>query len=139
MNELITKLKEALEGKAEIRLALLFGSYATGKADPNSDIDLAIAYDSKLTMEERIELGQGLSRLLNKEIDLIDLRTASGILLQQIVSNRKTLINRDAKLYGDIIARQITEELDFIPLYEQLLKSKRERFINGQKGRQSKN
>ena len=139
MNELITKLKEALEGNAEIRLALLFGSYATGKAGPDSDIDIAIAYDRKLTMEERIELAQRLSTLLNKEIDLVDLKVASGILLQQIISNRKTIINRDAKLYGDIIAKQITEELDFLPLYEQILKAKRERFINGQKGRQSKN
>jgi predicted nucleotidyltransferase len=135
MTDIIAKLREILSPEPGIRLAVLYGSYATGKASPTSDVDLAIAHDHNLSMEERVDLAQRISRLINKEVDLVDLRTTSGILLQQIICNRITLINRDSKLYGDIIAKQITEELDFMPLYEQMLKAKRERFINGQKGR----
>ena len=135
MEDIIPKLREALSPDPGIRLAVLYGSYATGKAGPTSDVDLAIAYDHKLSMVERIDLAQRISRLINIEVDLVDLRVSSGVLLQQIIWNRKTIINRDSKLYGDIIAKQITEELDFMPLYEQMLKAKRERFINGQKGR----
>lgn len=134
MDNLIVRLKGHLAKNPKVRLALLFGSYATGKANESSDLDLAVAYQQPLELDERIDLAQDISALLNKEIDLIDLRAASGVLLQQIIANRKTLVNHDPELYGNFIAKQVTEAADFMPLYDAILRAKRDRFINGQKG-----
>src|SRR5205814_4650457 len=38
----LTLLKQALAGRDDVRLALLFGSHARGRARPESDVDLAV-------------------------------------------------------------------------------------------------
>ena len=72
----IEKIKEVLHTFKEIEFAYLFGSYATDKADENSDIDVAIfikkdydVFDTKLKVHHKLET------LLNKEVDIIALNT----------------------------------------------------------------
>jgi predicted nucleotidyltransferase len=131
INDIIQKTKEFFERDPDVLLALLFGSFATGKAGPKSDVDIGVAYPSRLSLEERISKAQALSAEINKEVDLIDLHDARGLLLQQVLVNRTTLVNRDPELYGMIIARRINEEEDLMPLYEKALQARRERFLNG--------
>jgi predicted nucleotidyltransferase len=132
---LIEQVRLFFERDATVRLALLFGSYAAGRAHAASDVDVAVAYQQKLSLDERVRIGQALSLEINKEVDLVDLREAGGVLLQQILAKRKTLVNRDPELYGNLIAKRVTEEADFMPLYERILQERRERFIHGRKGR----
>jgi len=138
IEETIEKTQAFFERDPDLRLALLFGSFATGKVHASSDIDIAVAYPQCLSLDERISKAQALSAEINKEIDLVDLRTAHGILLQQILAHRRTLVNRDPELYGMIIARRINEEEDLMPLYEQGLQARRDRFLHGQKGNKPK-
>ena len=44
-------LKEALAGFPEIEPAILYGSFAQGRERPDSDLDLAVAPDSRLTID----------------------------------------------------------------------------------------
>jgi predicted nucleotidyltransferase len=131
-DDTIEKTRIFFEEDTDLRLAILFGSFATGKAHANSDVDIAVAYPEKLSLDNRVAKAQQLSALTNREVDLIDLRDAHGILLQQILANRRTLVNRDPELYGMIISRRINEEEDLMPLYEEGLRARRERFLNGQ-------
>ena len=134
MSDVIAQTKAFFEGDPDLRLALLFGSFASGRHHAGSDLDVAVAYPRRMTVDEKIHKAQALSALIKREVDLVDLREASGLLLQQILAGRKTLVNRDAELYGNIMARRLSEESDFMPLYDLMLRARRERFLNGKKG-----
>ena len=132
--ETVAKVATFFENDPEVRLVLLFGSFVTGRVHAGSDVDVAVAYPDPLTLEYRVSKAHELSAKVNREVDIIDLREASGVLLQQILSHRKTLVNRDPEFYGNLIARRLREEADLMPLYERTLKSRRERFVDGKKG-----
>jgi predicted nucleotidyltransferase len=46
--ELETRLHQMLARRSEIRMAILFGSFAHGRTSPQSDIDLAVLMDAPL-------------------------------------------------------------------------------------------
>lgn len=52
----------------------LFGSYARGEADENSDIDLLVNYDGskKISFFDVIRFKIGLEKLLNKKVELVE-------------------------------------------------------------------
>ena len=70
---LANQIAEALRAFKGVKLALLFGSRATGKAREESDVDLAIDAPGL----DRAELAARLSETLGLEIDVISLRDAN--------------------------------------------------------------
>lgn len=134
MDDVAERTREFFEHEQGVRLVLLFGSYATGRTHASSDVDVAVAYPQRLSLEDRISKAQALSAVINREVDLIDLHDARGVLLQQILAHRKTLLNRDPEFYGNLISRRVYEESDLMPLYERMLQARRERFLSGKKG-----
>lgn len=135
MIDVVERTKEFFERDQDVRLVLLFGSYVTGQIHAASDVDVAVAYPQPLSLEERVSKAQALSAIIHREVDLIDLREAHGVLLQQILAHRQTLLNRDPELYGNLISRRVYDESDRMPLYERILQARRERFLSGKKGR----
>lgn len=58
-----------------VKSVFLFGSYARGEADENSDIDLFIDYDNTkkvVSFFDVIRLQLGLEKKLNKKVELIE-------------------------------------------------------------------
>lgn len=74
-----------------LKLIYLFGSYAQGLQHNHSDIDLAVLSDFALDNVDRWQIAQALAIALERDIDLVDLRTASTVLCQQIVTQGKRL------------------------------------------------
>lgn len=132
--DLIEIVKQRLTADERVKLAVLFGSLARGRAKPTSDIDIGVAYAGQLTLDEKIDLGQKLSAATGREVDVVDLRRVEGVLLQQILNCRVTLVRREPELMGNLIAKRVTEEADFMPVLDRMLKKRRERFINGKTG-----
>ena len=100
----MTKLKNTekiiqkwVSEQSNIHFAILFGSFAKGTSNPNSDIDLAIELDHPLTKEIKIDLLQSLAELTDKYIDLIDLKTVGEPLLNQIIQHGKTTERQQTK------------------------------------------
>jgi uncharacterized protein len=79
---LINLLKANMPG---LKLVYLFGSYATGNQDKQSDLDIAVLAESSIDNVSRWKLAQTLACELDIEVDLIDLRSASTVLCQQII------------------------------------------------------
>ncbi len=69
-----------------IEFAYLFGSFASGRATENSDIDIAILPCKPLNPMGLWKSTQALSRVFKKEVDLINLMNCNTILRYQIVS-----------------------------------------------------
>jgi uncharacterized protein len=72
-----------------------FGSAERGAVRPDSDIDLAIFSREALPELRRFELAQDLAIQLHRDIDLVDLRSASTVMRMQIVSTSTCLTSVD--------------------------------------------
>jgi predicted nucleotidyltransferase len=63
-----------------------FGSQAKGTVRPDSDIDLAVLARDPIPAMHRFELAQELAIQLYRDVDLVDLRTASTVMRMQVLS-----------------------------------------------------
>lgn len=75
-NGSLTRLAALLEQQPDIILAIAFGSLASGRARPESDLDIAVLADLPLGERRRRELIALLARECGRPVDLVDLRTA---------------------------------------------------------------
>ncbi len=78
----VTILREALP---QLRLVYLFGSQARGDAQPSSDVDLAVLTPTPLPPMLRFDLQERLASAANRDVDLIDLQSASTVLRVQVI------------------------------------------------------
>lgn len=51
--------------------AELFGSFAAGTAGPDSDVDLLVAFGRPVTLFQRLDLAEELSRLCGHKVDVM--------------------------------------------------------------------
>ncbi|MBY0247224.1 MAG: nucleotidyltransferase domain-containing protein [Nitrospiraceae bacterium] len=72
-----------------------FGSQAKGTARPASDIDLAILSREPVPNLRRFDLAQELATQLHRDVDLVDLRTASAVMKMQVLSTGACLDSQD--------------------------------------------
>ncbi|MDH4329850.1 MAG: nucleotidyltransferase domain-containing protein [Nitrospira sp.] len=68
-----------------------FGSQAQGTARPGSDVDLAILAQAPIPAMRVFELAQELALHLHRDVDLVDLRTASTVMRMQVISTGECL------------------------------------------------
>ena len=105
----------------------LFGSYGTDQERPESDADIALLITPKeakgVGLLMASDLRSDLESLLNKDVDLINLRLVSTVL-------QKEVITADRRIYtGDLYA---AEEFEMLTLsYYQKLNEERAEIING--------
>lgn len=74
---------------------VLFGSFARGTQNAESDIDIAIKVKEKIDKKEIYKLSNILADKLNKEIDLINLDEIGDTFRYEILINGKTLYCKD--------------------------------------------
>jgi predicted nucleotidyltransferase len=116
----------------EIELCIVFGSVPSGKASPESDLDIAVAGKHSLSEEKYLELIAALSGSTHREIDLIDLNAVNGPILKKALSTGVVILNRDKNLYARLISRMLFDEADMMPYFHRTLEERRKRFLNGQ-------
>jgi predicted nucleotidyltransferase len=70
----LDRLREALAQGPPLRLAVLFGSRATGKAGSGSDYDVGILpFDPTLPLHDELALASKLSGAVGTEVDVVRL------------------------------------------------------------------
>lgn len=74
-------IRQALAGRADVRVAILFGSQARGTARPDSDADIAVDAPGV----DMLSLGAALAQALEREVDVVPLEDASIPLLEHLV------------------------------------------------------
>lgn len=123
-----TALSEVLAQFPQITLAVLFGSLATGKARPDSDLDIAVGAKIPLTAVERIALIQALAEKIGRPVDLIDLKLVGEPLLGQIVQHGQRICGSDT-LFARLIHRHLMEQADFVPYQNRIISERRMAWI----------
>lgn len=93
-------MKETVPG---LLVVYRFGSQSQGTARPGSDVDLAVLAQNRLVPTMLVGLRQDLAIILNREVDLIDIRAASTVMQMQVLSTGECLFS------GDDRARELFE------------------------------
>jgi len=113
------KLIEKVVQKYSLALLLLFGSRASDKAYQGSDFDIAYASKRELDLMEEAQLIVDLAPLFKSEnIDLVNLKKASPLLLYAITKNCQVLYERKALTFVQLRAYAFKQYVETKPLYE---------------------
>ncbi len=93
---LLRALRAALRTEPSVRLAVLFGSLATGRGDEGSDVDLLVSL-SDSSARRVAELSARLERRLGREIQLVRLQDAetTPLLMYEALARGRVLVDRD--------------------------------------------
>ncbi len=91
MEEMLETIKKMILGKIDCEVILLFGSYARGTQNLESDIDIAIKSNKKISKREIFEIRLELEEGIKKDVDLINLDGINDDFKYEILMNGKTL------------------------------------------------
>lgn len=87
----------------------VFGSTATGHANIDSDLDLALLARGAVDAAELFDAGLELSRRLDRDVDLVDLGIASTVLAKEVIEHGRLLYCGDRGYVADVEARVLSD------------------------------
>ena len=129
--DMIARLVNLLEIEQGLKLAIVYGSAASGTMRPGSDVDLALLYDQPLSAERKMAIAARLERDLLRTVDLVDLSTISGTILKQVLYKGRVLIQNEEGLFAVLLKKMIYNQTDMMPYVTRTLLERQRRFING--------
>lgn len=87
----IEKIRHFFSDKP-VRKVYLFGSFARGDADENSDVDLLIDWDySKIVGLEYVQWWDDIKHIMNKDVDFVSTKYVSP-LIEKYIQTDKILV-----------------------------------------------
>ena len=90
--KIIVHLKKYFTG---LQAVYLFGSVAKGMATTKSDVDIAFLCTNKVSNLTRWKVAEDLARLLNRDVDLVDLSRATEVMRMEVVSSAQRIYVKD--------------------------------------------
>ncbi|MGL5377109.1 MAG: type VII toxin-antitoxin system MntA family adenylyltransferase antitoxin [Cetobacterium sp.] len=90
LKKIISSLKEF-----DCDIIYIFGSYASGETNQDSDIDIAFLSWKKYSKYDIFIKAQEISSLVHKEIDLVHLNDSTTVFQNQVVKNGIIIFEKD--------------------------------------------
>jgi len=109
-------IKTYFENKEEVSAVFLFGSYAKGKPQRNSDVDIAVLFgiSGRGMIYDTLERYHiELSRLLRKDLHLVVLNFVGEMLLLQIFKTGKCILVNNRKKLAEFRIAAFSRIFDF--------------------------
>jgi len=125
------KLKDIFAGYNEIKAAYLFGSYADGKQNKNSDLDMGILLDEEYNKMIKLDILTELTQNNFDNIDLVVINNASILVKYEIVKHNRLIYCRNDFDFSAYYSKVVRLYLDFKPYLEVQRMYLKERIING--------
>ena len=104
--ENIKIIKKFMTERFSSYLVILFGSAVSNRMRPDSDIDIAFLSKQKTEAYDAFMLAQELAGLLGRDVDIVDLSTASSVFKAQIVGKGEIIFDSD--VYASALFRMRT-------------------------------
>lgn len=121
----LTAAQRYLQEREDIAFAYLFGSMATGKTTPLSDVDIAVYLTEGDPPAKRLELiGDLCDRLGTDRLDLVILNTAPPGLRARVVRSKRVLAERLPTERHAFESRTFREYMDFSKLENRILEQR---------------
>jgi len=120
-------MREVLQGRQDVYLALLFGSQARGKARPDSDLDVAVQGENL----DVLDLYRDLSLATRREVDVVDLSRVGFALLNAIVRDHVVIHQGRPGATGRWLSHAITQLETDRPGYERMRDAYLRKLANG--------
>ena len=119
-----------LENDPNLDLSIIFGSVATGRARPHSDIDVAVYPSQPLDHFALQDLSDRIALATGRPVDLVDLSRSDGALLRQILRTGKVLFSTRPGILGILAERLLVWQEDFEPALKAMLAARLKRFTS---------
>jgi predicted nucleotidyltransferase len=135
----LDRLRAALDVDGVVS-AFVFGSMATGRTTPLSDVDIGVWLDPELPSRERLSarlhlMAEAAAALRTDEVDLVILNDAPPLLQHRAMRARLPLVERRSKARVRLEADALLRYLDTKPLREELARGLQKRLADGRFGR----
>lgn len=121
----IEAVRDVLGRTEGLRVGFVFGSFATGKAREHSDVDVAVRGSGALSPAAKLALVGDLAQATGRPVDLVDLCTAGGALLGQILQRGIRVLGSDAA-HAELLSRHWIDDADFGPSAQMILRERRQ-------------
>lgn len=124
--EIMKQIKSVSKKRKEIILSYLFGSFALGTTNRDSDIDIAVYLDPKTCkdlFDTRLMLIKEFTQALKKDVDVVILNTTKPFLRFVIIKEGKLVFQRDEGFKIDFEIKVLNEYFDFKPYMEMYQKA----------------
>lgn len=106
-----------------LKLAMLFGSQATGQAAPGSDIDLGLLFDMPLSGSDKLGIIEAIGAEFGRPVDIVDLFYVPEPVTGQVFKGKRLL--GDDTVYAELLTKHLVNTADFLPLRERILAERR--------------
>ena len=126
----MNQVERVLRAERGVRVAVLYGSVATGYMRPDSDVDVAVLLDSPMDAGRKMAIISRLEAALSREVDLVDLSALTGTILKQILCKGRVLIKTPAA-FAALMSRMLYNQQDMMPYVTRTLLERQRRFIGG--------
>lgn len=106
---LIDKIKDCLYPYEYLVAVWLFGSQATGRARPDSDVDVAVLGEQPLELEQRLSIQMALEEALERfRVDVVDLHKASPVLRFEALNGKRVFVRSADKMaiFSSLVGRE---------------------------------
>lgn len=97
MEKEINIITNYLKERVSPYVIYVFGSFARGELNKESDIDIAFLNENALNNYELFLFAQELASLLGRDVDLVDLNQATTVFQSKVVSKGKVIFCSDEK------------------------------------------
>ena len=123
MSTLDQQLTTVFSAFPEIRLAILFGSRATGNHRTDSDIDLGLLADAPLSADLKSRIIEAVAAEIGCPVDIVDLFHGPEPVLGAVLKGRRLF--GDAATYARLLNMHVFNVADFLPIRQRVLAERR--------------
>jgi len=118
--------------RREIQATYLFGSTATGRTRPDSDVDVAVLLAppvaKKRSLDYRLKLMADLGAALHRsDVDVVVLNEASPLLAHRVLSKGRLVFERSASARVRFQVRTAALYSDLVPMFETHIRDLKQR------------
>jgi uncharacterized protein len=95
----------------------VFGSFARGEADENSDLDLLVEFRKRVSLLKMVALERELSAAVGRKVDLLTEAAISPYLRDSILRDLQVIMSRSDTVYLQHILDAITKVENYLTEY----------------------